>query len=173
VKTISATLPRSAPVPVLGTNIALLQLRRRPLWKVETVCDFLDITAIAALHLIEDGSLPWGFEIGVGPNRTRGEVRILAHCAWERAHGPIKNIGPGAKLDFNAVVELILPHHRPTFKGTELQRLFSCTAQHVGALRRGGELKMIREPRPQSGPNASPHFTRESVIRFLEKRRML
>lgn len=51
--------------------------------------------------------------------------------------------------------------------------MLSCTAQHVHDLARRGGLVMIRETRPKSGPYASPRFTRESVIRFLENRRIL
>ena len=172
-KTIPAAVARPSIVPVLGSGITLLHLRRRPLWKADTCCDYLDIMTQDFLRLVDNGGLAWAFDIGAATNRVRKEIRVLAHCAVERAHGPIKSIGPTANLKFSAVIELILPHHRSSLRGVELQKMLSCTPNHVTDLGRLGDIERIKERIPKTGPNASPRFTRESVIHFLEKRRIL
>ncbi len=166
-------VPPRTVVPVLGAGLNLLTLNRRPLWKAETVCDYLDIVTQDFLRLIEDGGLAWAFDIGAVHNRARKEIRVLAHCAIERAHGSIKSIGPTANVNFSAMIELVLPHHRSTLRGVELQRMLSCAPNHVADLARCGAIERVRESIPTTGPLSSPRFTRESVIRFLEKRRML
>lgn len=161
-------------IPVLTPVYALTALRRRPLWKAQTVQDYLDLPNDDCFQSqIECGKLAWAWDIGAARDRQRKEVRVLAHCVVEQAYGTIKSVGPTAKLTLDRVVELVLPHHLPSIKGTELQRVFSCSPQHVMDLGRQGELRRVPEKLPKSGPNSSPHFTRESFFRFLEKRRLL
>lgn len=172
-KTIPAAVARRSIVPVLGGGITLLHLRRRPLWKADTCCDYLDIMTPDFLRLVDNGGLAWAFDIGAATNRVRKEIRVLAHCAVERAHGPIKSIGPTANLKFADVVELVMPHHRSNLRGVELQKMFSCAPNHVTDLGRCGAIERIQESLPKTGPHASPRFTRESVIKFLSNRRLL
>jgi hypothetical protein len=57
----------------------------------------------------------------------------------------------------------------PVLRAAEIAEYFSCLPQHVQNLIADGMFQLVNLP---LGPKASPFVTRESVIQFLEKRRM-
>lgn len=161
-------------VPVFTDIYVMTILRRRPLWRAHTAQDYLIIPNDAEfLKMIDEGKLCWAWDIGASRDRKRKEVRVLAHCIVEQAYGPIKSVGPTSELTFAQVVDLVVSHHRANILGTELQRMFACSPQHIADLGQSKELSRIAEQLPSSGPAASRHYTRESVVRFLETRRIL
>lgn len=123
------------------------------------------------MALIEQGEISWAWDFGLG--HTRKEIRILAHSVVERITGPVPAIGATRNLNLPEVVGLILPQTRESVRGAELQRLFHASANLMRDLSRTGEIKRIPERLPAQGPNASPRFTRASLVKLLEKRRII
>jgi hypothetical protein len=156
------------PATVL-TGFIRLQLARRPLWKAATVQDCLDKSAIAVKKLIENGELPWVFDISARHRRAL-EPRILAYSVMELAGGK-GELGASRNFNLPQVIDLILP--KRDVRGVELQRLFSASPDLISDLFRAKAFKMTGKPTAQQGPNASPRFGRASVASFLEQRRML
>ena len=156
------------PVALVAT--IKINLLRRPLWHPSTVEECLDIFRPRLDSMLEDGSLPWAFDLGVG--RYRKEPRILAHCVVERVMGPIPAIGETRNLRLPEVVNLILPQQRETLRAVELQRWFHAKPDLIRDLGCAGEIKKVKEQLAKQGPKASPRFTRESVVKLLEKRRI-
>lgn len=147
-------------------------LRRRPLWTLGAVQVFLDLDPYGAESRIQDGRIAWAFDLGAPKKRKRMNIRLLGHCAVELAHGVSRMIGPTKDLTLARVIELVLPHHRPELRGTDLQRAFSCGVDLIADLARAREIATATGGRPSSGPNSSPRFTRQSVVGFLERRRI-
>jgi hypothetical protein len=173
---ISQAKPETAApkAPVFADTYIHTVLRQRPLWRRETVEDYLLLGRDGLIvKLIEDGTLAWAWDITRGRNANRNALRILGYCAVERAYGAIKSIGPTADLTFAQVCDLVIPHHRETVKGTDLQKMLSCCPQHITGLHDAGDLKRVPERLARSGPNASPSYTRESVVNLLKSRRIL
>jgi len=156
------------PIALIAT--IKINLLRRPLWESETVQECLDIKRAELVAMIESGELAWAWDIGLGNNRR--ELRILGHCVVEKQTGKIKEIGATRNLALPEVIDLILPATRQTMRGRELQRLFLTNPDTIRQLRIAGELERVPENLPKHGPNASPRYTRESLVKFLTKRRI-
>jgi hypothetical protein len=157
------------PVAVIAT--IKLNLCRRPLMHSSAAENCLDISSRTLNALIESGELPFAWNFSCG--RARKEIRILAHCIVERSIGTIQSIGATRNLKLPDVVNLILPQTRESMRGAELQRMFHFSSSLIFDLHRHGEIKKVAERLPAVGPNASPRFTRASLIKLLEKRRVL
>jgi hypothetical protein len=147
-----------------------LNLLRRPLLHAETIKDVLDIKRNDLMAMIESGELAWAWDIGLSPRNQ--EVRILAHCLCERQFGPLAGIGATKNLALPEVLKLFLPQTRSQLRGRELQRLLGCTPDQLRKLSQAGELTKVEESLPTDGPLCSPHFTRESVVKFFARRRI-
>jgi len=147
-----------------------INLVRRPLWHPGTVEECLDIARPRLNAMVENGELPWAWNFGSG--RARKEIRILGHCVIERTLGTNPTIGATKNLNLPAVVNLILPQKRESLRCVELQRLFHSGPDLIRDLSDAGEIKKVSERLPATGPNASPRFTRASLVRLLEKRRI-
>jgi hypothetical protein len=132
----------------------------------------LDIRRPQLIALVENGELPWVWNFGLGSRNA--ELRILTASVVERAMGsPIPAVGDTKNLKLPEVVNLILPQVRQNVRGIELQRLFHVTPNFVRGLNREGEISCISEEWAATGPNASPRFTRDSLVKLLERRRVL
>lgn len=153
-----------------GTQTITVNLLRRPLWHPYTVEECLDILRPRLNAMVECGELPWAWDLGTG--RKRKEVRILAHCVIEHTMGREPNIGATRNLRLPEVMNLILPGQRRFMRSVELQRLFHSGPDLIHALSTSGELKKIPEKLSTKGANASPSFTRASVVKLLEDRRI-
>jgi hypothetical protein len=131
----------------------------------------LDILRPKLNTMVENGQLPWVWDLGNG--RQRKELRILGYSVVEQTSGPIPGIGATKNLELPEVVNLILPPTRETFRGTELQRMFHLGPDMVSRLSESGELEKVPQQLTNTGVNSSPSFTRRSVIKLLEKRRVI
>ena len=149
----------------------VMNLFRRPLWHPYVVEECLDILRPRLNHMVEIGELPWAWNLGHG--RQRKELRILGHCVVERAMGPIPGIGTTKNLGLPEVVNLILPTTREVFRSVELQRMFHLGPEAMSHLSESGEIKKVPQALSSSGMNASPSFTRRSVVKLLERRRVM
>ena len=136
----------------------------RPLWKVRSVADFLCLEPCQVMQQIESGELLWAFDIGLSGRMT--EPRILSRCAVEKKFGVVDSVGSTRNLSLPEVINLILPAR--DLRSTELERLLSCSQQHVYALK----FKIARKPAAKDGPHAFTVFTRTSVAEFLSSRRI-
>lgn len=162
----------NAPIVTRMDVYRLTTLRRRPLWPLAAIQTLLDITEEDFIHRIEDGRFPWAWNVASDPKSTRREIRALGHCVIESVYGALPNLGLTADLKFSQVIDLILPHHGATIRQTDLRRCFGCSKQLLMILHRRGEIQDDGRKLSSDGPNSSPHFTRKSVIRFLERRRV-
>ena len=147
-----------------------INLLRRPLMHLETVSDCLDMSREEIMAKIDSGDFAWAFNIAAG--KSRAETRVLAHCVVEKSLGTIPAIGATRNLKLPEVVNLILPPKRETLRGAELQRLFHASANLIHDLSAAGEIKKVSEKLPAHGVNASPRFTRDSLVKLLERRRL-
>lgn len=156
--------------PLALMAVIKINLLRRPLWHPCTVEECLDISRVKLNAMIDNGELPWAFNLGNGS--ARKEVRILAHCVMEKATGPLAAIGATRNLELPEVVNLILPQKRESLRCIELQRLFHVSPDLIHFLNEAREIERVKENLPAVGPNASPRFTRASLAAMLEKRRI-
>lgn len=156
--------------PALITAIKLNSCRC-PLMDLSAAEEYLNVPPSTLNALFESGELAWAWNFGDG--RARKDVRILTHCIVERATGKISAIGATRNLKLPDVVNLILPQAIESMRGAELQRVFHVSADLIRDLHRAGEIKKIAERLPAVGPNASPRFTRASLVKLLEKRRIV
>ena len=162
----SGTPPQSAAGQCININ-----LLRRPLWHPNTVEECLDITRSKLNSMVECGDLAWAWDLGTG--RKRKEVRILGHCVVEHAMGRMPDIGATKNLRLPEVIGLILPGQRPALRSIELQRLFHSGPDLLHTLSTTGELKKVPQKLSTKGANASPSFTRASLVKLLENRRIV
>lgn len=157
-----------APTVLLAT--IQLNLVRRPLMHPCTAEECLDVSRLRLNTMVECGELPWAWDFSMGT--TRKEMRLLAHCVVEKATGTITAIGPTKNLNLPEVLMLVLPQRRQSLRGIELQKLFRVGHDHINHLHAAGEITKISEKLPAVGPNASPRYTRESLVNLPTKRRL-
>ena len=144
-----------------------VHLTRRPLWHVKSVSDFLDLETCQIMKQIQDGSLRWAFNIGLGKHST--SPRIFSCCVVEKKLGPVPTVGATRNLNLAAVINLILPLR--DVRSTELKQLLSCDQKHISKLK--SCFKVTRPPQATDGPNAYTVFDRASVAAWLTQRRMI
>jgi hypothetical protein len=157
--------------PSTALQMLVNKLLRRPLLRPKVVMFLLGISHTKLISMIEAGELTWAWDIGFG--KTRREVRVLNHSVVEKKMGTIANIGRMRNLKLPEVLNLFLPQTRSSIRGGELQRLLDCNSDSIRRYYLSGELKKISKALPKFGPNSSPHFTRESIVGFFTKRRIL
>ncbi len=148
-------------------EVIRMNARRRPLWKLGTVADFMDLDTAQVMARIEDGTFPYAFNLG---NSGRcAAPRILAVSVLEKKLGRLPDIGATKDLDLPAVIDLVLPAR--DVRSTELQRLFSLSQQIIH--KHGRNFKVTRKPKATDGPNSYTVFNRASVAAWLAKRRII
>ncbi|MEO7299002.1 MAG: hypothetical protein ABI042_10565 [Verrucomicrobiota bacterium] len=149
----------------MNPPLAITLPSRRPLLSVWSVCSLLDCDSADVTKKIEDGTLPFAWDIH-SSRSTKRHVRILARSVAE-----IQSNGKAsAKASLSAVIDSILPHSRERFRACELARFFSCDLCHMTHLVREGSLCEIGK---RKHTNQTRIVTRASVIKFLTARRML
>jgi hypothetical protein len=132
----------------------------------------LDRDADTVLALIEDGTLPWAFNLST-EIYFRRNVRILAQCIADFQKGK-----PASNLDFPAVMKLIFPmvSSQPgvvaKLKACVIAQRLNVDPSHVDNLRNCGWLKLIPGSKPHRGRGGSPEIEFASVAAFLKKRRI-
>ena len=76
---------------------------------------------------------------------------------------------PTANHSIEEVAYLILPHHRPELRETELQRCFGISHRALIQMNRRRELKATVRAKATDGPKACPKYSRASVVEFLRR----
>lgn len=167
-----ASAPGFHSFNLLDKVIAPAPLRPRALWRVDTCEVFLDLDRDAIIHRIEDGRLAWAWCIS-SPTVARRELRVLAASVFEVAGLKTGLAKPTGDMTFEEVLELVLPHHRSTLRGVELQQVLSCRSDMIRYITRRRGFKIAVRAKTRFGPYSSHKFSRESVIEFLRKGRVL
>lgn len=138
----------------MQSALRLTIAQRTALVTVDTARAVRGVDAESILLEIEDGRIPWVFDIGSRDTQRR-ELRI-----WARALD-----GVGATLSAHAVIEEIIGTRRDTLRGSEVERLLLCSAQLV---------KQLHETRELAGElvGHTRHLRRDSLAAFLQRRRV-
>lgn len=129
---------------------------RWPLVPVDVAAFFLD-RAPEEIRLESESA--WAWDIA-SEDCGRKELRIWRNCLLA-----VKNPRLEIPAFHNAVLETFLPNRG--LRGTELQNIFYCTAQHIAELEGDGLLIVERDRAAASGPRASKLYTRDSIVNFL------
>ena len=148
----------------------------RPLIHLQTVIDMTNGTSDSVLLLIEDGQLEFAWDIS-SQGCKRREIRVwrdslLTYLASREKEGKGESEkGRFALSPFHPGSLALFSHARETVKTTELQRIFSASQTHVQDLIREGCLVALTQAKP--GPGGFALVTRESVVSFLVRRRIV
>ena len=135
---------------------------RRALWKLTSLEDFSDRDYDSLIVAVENQTLKFAWDIAA-PNTTRREVRV-----WRAAALAAHREEPMPRVTEDDVYRLILPNR--DLRSTELERILSCTHQHIYAL--APLWTIVRAPAQADGPHSFSVFERNSVIAFLRARRL-
>lgn len=149
--------------------VALLPQRSRALWKVSAVEDFLGCDRDAVLRRIEDGRIAWCFVLSKREQKF-DDLRCLLASVLECAGRPTGLPKRTADMTFTEVMQLIWPYNRDP-RGVELQKLFGCHPVTIRGLSERGALRISNRAQAKSGPYASHRYSKDSLVRFLEKGR--
>ncbi len=148
---------------------------KRPLVSLNTVMAALDRDGLAIVGMIEDGSLPWAFNVGMDDHRR--EIRVLAHCVSDFQNG---RLSQSRALDFSGVLALIfpmLPLVRPgvvaSIKASAVARRFNLKTETAIKLMDAGCFREVSNSVRRCGPGGSPTVELSSVVEFLKQRRIV
>ena len=133
-------------------SLSLTLHQRTALVTVDTARAIMGVDAESVAAMVDDGRLPVVFDIAL-PGANRRELRI-----WARSLEPSFSLQPSAF----SLADLI-GTSRETLRGSEVERLLLCSAQHVKALHGCGLLlgQIVGHTR---------HITRASLTDLLAAR---
>lgn len=113
----------------------------------------------AVLYLIQDGQLPWAFDIAM-PGARKSELRVWRGAASTDLHA--------TSLD-EVIADILGPSPLPTLKVRSLRHRFVCSSDHIHHLIAAGCLTETGgEERKQTTTRI---VTRASAETFLKERR--
>jgi len=117
------------------------------------------------INACEGHQLPHCWDIGVhnGP-KARRELRVF----YVDVDAILSN-KPVPNLSHTECLKHFIPETRG-LKGTELQKLFTCSPDLIHDLDAAGLLHVERERAAAKGPHASRLYSRASIIQFLASR---
>lgn len=134
----------------------------RPLLKLSSCEDFFDRDYDALIVDVENCHLKFSWDLAA-PGAARREIRIWRNSALAFHH---RKQQPA--VSDTDVYKFILPAR--DIRSTELERIFSCTHQHIYEL--APQFTVTRAPRQEDGPNSFTVFSRASIETFLRSRRI-
>jgi hypothetical protein len=140
--------------------------RTKPLLPLRAVAALTDKSKNQVLELIEEGSLPWCWDVAL--NRKDGhkrELRILPACVADYLRGRV------CGLEWAEVRRLLLPDGEPMLVATDISRLLNVSGTHTSHLIKRKLLTACSAWR--RGPGGSARVTADSFIGFLKARRVL
>lgn len=130
----------------------------RPLVDVRTVCALRDCDTAEVLEMIEEGTLPYAFNIA--SKSSRRELRIFSGSLAPEQSVP----------ELPQVMAAIVPASAE-ITTPQISRAFNCDYDHVLALILAGHLQRVPGTKWRRGPGGAARVLRTSAIRFLEQRR--
>lgn len=134
----------------------------RPLIPLECVMVLANLHEDSVLAEIEAGGIAWAWDIRAR-DAERREIRV-----WRQSL--LKLLGDSQASEIEDPLMAIFPPARGGFSTGELQRLCSCSATHIYSLAATEKFHLVRGPR--RGPNGAMEISRESLITFLQARRI-
>ena len=137
----------------------------RPLVPIEAAMVLLDLHYESLIGAIESGDLAWAWDIKAR-DCARSEVRIWRGSVMDALAG-IKS----APVEESTVLDGLFGHSRPEIKSTELQRLFSCSHNHVYQLIGEGSLTCTSPA--TRGVNGFARLSRDGIKQYLRTRRII
>jgi hypothetical protein len=146
---------------------------RRPLIDVKTAMAILDCNEDHVLKRIEDGAIPWVWDIRRNCS-VRSCLRLLTRSVVEAQEPQSPGVPVASdEQELASMVDSLLPRTRPTLRGTEVARLFNCSSSHITGLIKDGLLHVSPRETTSFGTDSSPWIARVSLSAFLQKRRFV
>lgn len=140
----------------------------RPLMPVSAVMWRLDLDEDEILLLIEDGTLPWCFDIATSPDKRC--IRVLSESVEDLVNRQKRQpLAPEA--EWERVSSLVLPKTETAVLG-DIARALNCCRALVMAFIRAKHFGLAPGSLIRRGPGGSPHIQVASVKSWLEKRRV-
>jgi hypothetical protein len=122
------------------------------------------------LCLIQEGALPWSWNIALDPRNSAREIRILPDCIDHYARtGGSRQFGV-RNLNFLIAHRLLPETHKPFVLSTALKLMLNCGATHITNLVDAKILEELPGTKYRRGPNGAACITRDSAVRFLQSR---
>lgn len=118
-----------------------------------------------ALHAVEDGRLPWAWDMALNPKVARcRELRILPACVGSFLRGQ------PCELEWPDVFRLLWPHDEPEIFAGDIYRVLNISSSQLYNLARTKALAPISGWHPGTGGMA--RFTVRAFQTFLKARRV-
>ena len=163
---------RTAPGTLASGSGAEPSGRRREGWRsaikpmlpVRGAVALLDKDEDGVVALLEDGSLPWAWNIALNPvTGQKKELRILSACVASYMRGQ------ECRLTWRDVERMLVPPAGAVLLGREGQRLLNCSGTHLYTLAARKALKLLSKPK--CARNGSARIELASWAEFLRARR--
>jgi hypothetical protein len=120
------------------------------------------------LDLIDDGRISHAWDLRAARSAKRA-IRVWSWSLCQYLEGPKE----WADLPNADVFARLFPDcEGPTIPAAEVARSWLVSSDHVLNLIRAGELRTIRGGVWRRGPHGSPQIQTESIVRFLDARRL-
>jgi len=131
---------------------------KRPFSSVWQAATLLDCTERQIYHYVQEGRLPLAFDIcRPGADRVCIRMATASVVALQRVRLPSADLAP--------FLDSVAPATQFSFKAPQLARLLQCDSDHIYRLISSKMLEDVGGPTRYRVP-------RESVIRFLQERRI-
>ncbi len=166
------TAPDTKPPVVIQPRLLRVP-ELRPLLTVEAVRAALSYTEDEVVCDIEDGSLEWAWNIGVGESQRR-EIRVFAGCVEQR-RACLENPRRAARQFGRSEIDAALFPRRggkPFVKSPDVRLAFACSPDLVTDLIDAGDLTLLDGTSYSAGRNGAALIAWSSVTRFLSARRI-
>jgi len=126
------------------------------------------------LALIEEGAIPWCWNIALNPRNMARELRILPDCinhyqATAGARDFTKTFPNLATLE-HVLAHLLHGDDKPFLRSTTIRFLLNCGGQHIINLIDAGILIEMPGTSYKRGPTGAAAIRRASFLRFLQTR---
>ncbi len=129
------------------------------------------------LALVDEGYLPWSWNIALDPKSMSRELRIFPDCVLHYKTTVGKQPFPITGLDQLVRQHLLRGHDKPFLPSTLVKLILNCGATHVTNLIDAKQFSCLplggggRAPALyRRGPNGAALITRQSFVKFLETR---
>jgi hypothetical protein len=133
---------------------------------IRACISLLDRNEDQVLSLIEEGKLPWVFDVALDPKRGRNrELRILPAAVADYLRGK------ECSLEWADVLSLVLPHDRPEILSRDITRILNVSGTHTYHLAR--QKLLVPCSAWRRGRGGCGRFTAGSFTKFLKDRRVL
>lgn len=137
----------------------------RPMVPIEAAIVLLNRDYDSIVGMVDAGELPWAWDIR-SEGAKRREIRVWRDNLLDVMSGATSLTG-----DEGVVLDSLIGHKRDEVRSPELQRIFSCSHNHIFELL---DDKLITATKAQTlGVNGFARISRVSVFDFLRARRVV